>query len=198
MAEYPIIFSGPMVRAILDGKKTQTRRLDKKWLKVKKGDLLWVKETWMSFDIDHVIDDKCAYKASTSLEGEETRREYIRLGRNYQWRPSIFMPRRFSRITLEATEDAYEERLQDISIRDALCEGITCPLCGYTSLDAARYLDHDICIKNWLTDRGYTEDHGAIIAFRDLWDSINGKKRLFADNPKVGVLTFRQVEGGNG
>lgn len=74
MADYPIIFSGPMVRALLDGRKTQTRRLAWRecrccfgggrvyagpcglcggsgqqatlWQKVKPSDRLWVRETW--------------------------------------------------------------------------------------------------------------------------------------------------------
>lgn len=70
MSERPIIFSGPMVRAILDGQKTETRRpmkpqpygLSRKWsgraheISVggvdhrcpygQPGDLLWVRETW--------------------------------------------------------------------------------------------------------------------------------------------------------
>jgi len=43
--EHPVIFSAPMVLAILDGRKTVTRRLSKQWLNVKAGDHLWVRET---------------------------------------------------------------------------------------------------------------------------------------------------------
>ncbi|TSD89106.1 hypothetical protein FFK22_009000 [Mycobacterium sp. KBS0706] len=46
MTDRPIIFSAPMIRALLDGRKTQTRRLiNKTWAKAAPGDRLWVKES---------------------------------------------------------------------------------------------------------------------------------------------------------
>ena len=106
--ERPIIFKGEMVRAILDGRKTMTRRLNKQWLKVKKGDRLWVRETWCAEnrEIIHYRADGWEYEDDAGAG----------------WKPSIFMPRWASRINLEATADARLERLQEISEEDAIKE----------------------------------------------------------------------------
>lgn len=100
----PILFSSPMVRAILDGIKTMTRRVYKPRLdKWKVGDKLWVRETYT------LIHGRAVYAATCDIE-------------SYRWRPSIFMPRRFSRILLEITE-LKRELLRDVSESDALREG---------------------------------------------------------------------------
>jgi hypothetical protein len=81
------------------------------------------------------------------------------------WQPSIYMPREFSRITLEIT-DVRVERLQEIEENDALCEGIPPP--------------HD---DLWPTE-----------AFHELWDSINAKRGCpWTSNPFVWVLSFRRI-----
>jgi hypothetical protein len=116
MNERPILFSAPMVRAILEGRKTQTRRLATNalngWGRCAPGDRLWVREA-------------CApgpdpaggyiYRADSRDEDEPDP------GR---WTPSIFMPRSASRITLRVVS-VHSENLQDISDADILAEGFT-------------------------------------------------------------------------
>ena len=104
MKERPIMFSAPMVRAILDGRKTMTRRTSDRWGKLQPGDLLWVKEKFGG------IDPHWHYAATSDLSGP--------------WKSPLFMPRAASRITLEVT-DVRSERLLDISNTDAVSEGFS-------------------------------------------------------------------------
>ena len=178
--ERPILFSGPMVRAILDGRKTQTRRIVKPQPNVVHaiygdasidtnltfrrgdgrircpygipGDRLWVREAKR----------QAFYRASTTTGGDENRQEYIRLGHAYQWRPSIHMPRWASHITLEI-ESVRVERLQEITEEDARAEG-------------------------WHPGDG----QGPIEWYEDLWQSINGPGSWDA-NPWVWVIQFNRV-----
>jgi hypothetical protein len=247
MKERPILFSAPMVRALLEGTKTQTRRvvargnsvLDwdggplTKWpgldfagkihpgfprafsagalrssegapqgvvsLSVfatglpnyrpgehtshrvyprwRVGDRLWVKETW---------------RASPS-SAEEVRRDSIHYRADLdepeapgQWRPSIYMSRRLSRITLEITE-LRVQRLQDISGEDAIAEGIRSTL--FRPDDG-----FPLCT-------GYSpepDDGKSILypsereAYASLWERINGPGS-WSTNPWVWALTFKRV-----
>lgn len=125
MRESPILFSAPMIRAILDGKKTMTRRIYKtcfnSW---QVGDRLWVKETYLVAH-DDSNNTKIIYAATDP--------NLLGIGFNYSvkcssktqlpiWKPSIFMPRKYSRILLEIT-DIKRELLRDISEDDAKREG---------------------------------------------------------------------------
>lgn len=168
MKERPILFSGPMVRAILSGAKTQTRRVVKgvalEWLAEgftpefvaspdnyvcpygQSCDRLWVRETfWQPRDKSETL-----FKADGAILG---------CGK---WKPSIHMPRWASRITLEIVS-VRVERLNDISEQDARAEGAP-------PLDATGY-------------RG---------GFFHLWQSINGHDSLDA-NPWVWVVEFRRL-----
>ena len=137
MKERPILFSGPMIRALLAGTKTQTRRIVKPqpknrlvyaldWydadgvhpgVKVKcpygrGGDLLWVRETFFP----RLQNTAAIYRADSPDDG---------MAEMYGgWKPSIFMPRTLSRLTLEVT-NVRAERLHDISEEDAKAEGVS-------------------------------------------------------------------------
>jgi hypothetical protein len=213
MNEKPIIFSGEMVRAILDGRKTQTRRVIKPqppagtfWdgnsnlfcypdstIGIMRncpygapGDLLWVRETWASVkELDNIKPKELLgsnntlplwYRADNHPRFEDEGIYFADCGK---WRPSIFMPRWASRITLRVT-DVRVERVQDIDKKSAIAEGIQWREAfpeGYT-------VGHDYDIRAY----------DAVISFKKLWDRINGKRGYGWDvNPWVWVVEFELV-----
>jgi hypothetical protein len=187
MTERPILFSTPMVKAILDGRKTMTRRVvkvnssgrvqfkHKQWHIEDEnsilgcpygitGDHLWVRETFVdTYDLGdypgHPI-----YKATylKDLSGFNPPPETWDIA----WKPSIFMPRCASRITLEIT-NVRVERLHEITEEDAEKEGVS--FTQYTNANARFH-------------------------FMELWDSINGNKYPWNSNPWVWVIEFRKVK----
>lgn len=177
MKERPILFSGPMVRAILDGRKTMTRRViknvpeilmtgkaipelmgayKKAWVTTcpygQPGDRLWVREKWACLD-----------------PTKRTRVLYAvdRGPKDYLWHSPIFMPRWASRLTREITA-VRVERVQDITEEDAWAEGFN-------------------------DDDGYSS---ARMWFMNIWDSINAKRGYGWDaNPWVWVISFKRIRG---
>lgn len=113
MSEHPIIFNNLMVRAILEGRKTQTRRVCKnqppKMFDLSRygeaGDRLWVRETF-------------ALKSGKPFYRADEEHYDVR------WRPAIFMPRWASRIMLEIV-GVRIEMLQEICSADIVAEGFT-------------------------------------------------------------------------
>jgi hypothetical protein len=203
MKEHPILFSAPMVRAILNGRKTQTRRVvkphDKGWTYSivddsedgiqwlydadeagdwhrcscphgKPGDKLWVRETHL------ITSSKVEYRADYHQEIEAEDR-----GRGLRWRPSIFMPRCASRITLEIT-DVRVERLREISEADAQAEGV---IVTKSHVQCAREFDE---LRPDLPTISPAQQ-----AYCELWESINGAKHSWASDPWVWVLTFKRL-----
>jgi hypothetical protein len=192
MSIKPILFSGSMVRAILDGRKTQTRRvldtacdeppafvrcgvvtaLDEndnpyRWPKTAAtGDLLWVRENWAS---------------CTGCNGPENGGVIYQADGTpnaHRWRPSIHMPRWASRLTLEVT-DAMVHRVQEIGEEDARAEGFPHVLDAieFASLrgKGVAHLDKVPC-RTW---------------FYELWNSLNAKRGYgWEVNPWVVALTF--------
>jgi hypothetical protein len=183
----PILFSGPMINALLEGRKTQTRRAIKidadciepheelpgEFAPWKNGERLstilcpygyadcelWVRETHYVWTAGNVDGSgrRIAYRA-TDPDSPCT------------WTPSIHMPRWASRLTLRIT-DVRVERLQEISADDADAEGWPGP------------------------DEGNTIRNAYPIAwYSHLWDQINGRRQPWASNPWVWVLAFEVVK----
>lgn len=178
--ERPISFSGPMICAILDGRKSVTRRIIKPqpnrlradWIAKycpygQVGSRLWVRETWQQMEhIGGDIKESIVYRADAEHK--------------YGWRPSIFMPRWASRITLEITA-VHVEQLHQITRGGAIQEG-------------AQYHDGGgIGHSGWRMD--YSDVfNGPVSAFVGLWDRLNGKTFPWESNPRVWVVNFRRVK----
>lgn len=191
MADRPILFSKPMVRAVLAGTKTQTRRAVKHPLLKdlpriidmgdgwwgneaaqarcpygQPGDRLWVREAW-SHDAESL--EQCRASAEDAMGGGAYG-PYYRATEvapdTLSWKPSIHMPRWASRITLEVT-GVRVERLQDISEADAVAEGVKNSL----HLPGGRFA---------------TENYA------HLWWTINGDGSWEA-NPWVWAVEFKRV-----
>ena len=190
MKERPILFSGAMVRALLAGMKTQTRRAFKTknggvWPNAndlpgmrqilrscpygQPGDRLWVRETFCK-----IIGQSGGW-IETDYQATYTHGDRLgdTLGIKKRWTPSIHMPRHASRITLEVT-GVRVERLQDISAADARAEG-----CPDKPVDGAEQASIDLLAKLW---------------YHDLWEQINGLDS-WAANPWVWVVEFKRVKG---
>ena len=193
MKDRPIIFSGPMVRPLLDGCKTQTRRamknpaavmgfrhwLGRQWERLSStgqrldlincpygepGDRLWVKETYTDLGTKHRR--RLVYRADVADS------ERVRV--DAPWRSSLFMPRRASRILLEIGA-VRVERLQDISNSDAVSEGITGQF--------GNYKDYSGQVNGFAL---------AADSYRTLWESLNGAGSWDA-NPWVWVIEFKRI-----
>jgi len=210
MTERGILFSGPMVRAILDGRKTQTRRVVESrrisphgafwdhgayepycvavnhWaFRLRQrtclpsedtgqycqfdcpyggiGDRLWVRETFAAFadgDLFFAADFVKGGRVCVPVHADDD-------PKSWRWTSSRFMPRKYSRLTLEVT-GVRVERVQDISEQDAHAEGIPRVCAG-----------------------GACECWSAVQDFAQLWDSINGNRYPWAGNPWVWVLNFK-------
>ncbi len=167
MKEHPIIFNAEMVKAILEGRKTQTRRVIKPQPSVT--------SSGNDFFIKLGYKEKCPYgQVGDRLWVKES----FRPSEDIKWKSPRFMPRQSSRITLEIT-DVRVERLQEISIKDMIAEG----------LKTKAWRNEDV--KNDLS-----------IQFQELWDKINTKKfhvlpinkhpLSWDSNPWIWCLTFKR------
>jgi len=213
----PIIFSAPMVQAILAGRKTQTRRVMKPqpyteethsgkiWRWANKQDRGWwwpIEETFHQ----KAIEEDAPYKPGDILWVRETWKPCPNddnafaykadglpepAGCQYlNWRPSIHMPRSAARLFLRVT-DVRAERVRDITRKDALDEGI-------------RVLPWNDCCIDGMASGCYNGDEchygrcqRPVELYKELWDSLNAKRGYgWNTNPWVWVYTFERITKG--
>lgn len=193
MAEKPILFNTEMVKAILDGRKTQTRRVCKgqpqdsivtnpEILGYKPpynpGDILWVRETWCRWWMPHGEWHYC-YKASNPNGNKRpTGPAYDDDLETRSWRPSIHMPREAARLFL-LVKAVRCERLLEIETDGVFAEGI-----DRTGI---------------ITTQGPI-DYRVWNRMQELWDSTVKKTDLpiygWDANPWVWVIEFERIKGG--
>lgn len=186
MTDHPILFKADMIRAILDGRKSQTRRIIKPqpekilqgdWselCKYKPGDLLWVRETWWAVEVDKIGVQYCVFDDEFEIEalgGQYPAPDILRLLDRQNWRygrhPNIHLPKKQCRLWLKV-KSVRVERVQEITFDDLCAEGRP---------------------SGWLTTDG---NERVIDWFMGLWDSINGKKYPWKSNPFVWVIEFER------
>jgi hypothetical protein len=192
MREKPILFNTEMVRAILDGRKTMTRRIVKNekifQAAAKIGEIssaLIDKRELEKHDLSYILqfcpfgtvgdglwvretwseyEDNYFYRASIDLL-EDKELDQMKYGFN-KWKPSLFMPKSACRLKLRIT-NIRVERLNDISRGDAMQEG--CPF------------------------QNLAKVNNPISWFMNLWESINGKGS-WDKNPWVWVVEFEKLK----
>ena len=227
----PILFSTEMVQAILEGRKTQTRRIlklqpdfNKAWknlgfsenkfgiktdleipeidvtgnflgvsspieidgfkatgmcipnipIKIHKGDILWVRETWQTTWNENKNRWDTIYKADGGY--------WIDDDGIMKWKPSIYMPKKAARIFLEVT-NVRIERLRDISEDDAIAEGVESFNHGYGGSPVG------VWYKDYIYGKFNLKPN---FSFKSLWKKINGEDSWNV-NPWVWVYEFKQV-----
>lgn len=205
MKERGIPFSGAMVRAILAGTKTQTRRqlytltkltnqatYDRRypppppqhgpgegwtlsqWASAKPGDRLWVREGWRTEAVLDPLPPRLLGGGAPISYEATPNGAMSSPGRR---RPGMFLPRVFSRITLEI-QSTRVERLQDITEADGKAEGAPC---------VDEFSGREVLFPEHSKAGSYR------LGYWCLWDSLNGDSQPSHENPWVVVLTFKRA-----
>lgn len=198
--------SAPMVRAILDGRKTQTRRI----IPVQPDSFgppqWWVPEYCKQIrpPSEEVYKTEALKRCKYGQPGDilwvrETWQTWAlgwifkasygdELPKGIKWKPSIFMPREASRIRLEVT-DIRVERPQDISEEDCMAEGIERAGYGYKSYEIIHAGRH----KGEPNPHSVIPNNSPITSYMELWESINGLNS-WELNLWVWVISFKRIQ----
>lgn len=203
----PILFSTAMVQALLDGRKTMTRRTKgleglenfyfQSLVHHASGLFTFVENGNYSPTKEEIKNAICPYgQVGDVLWVRETfkKSDYTPNGYTYKanahpqmpkkgWKPNIHMPKEACRMWLEIT-NVRVERLNDITEADAIAEGVLLHERG------THWLNYE-AQKHGLTQFIYNL-RSAKKSFESLWEVINGKESLLS-NPWVWVIEYKKV-----
>jgi hypothetical protein len=198
MSEKPILFSGPMIRAILAGEKTQTRRVLKSqpmvdcavhklegnevWfetaifgghtmftsrtLPYRDGDLLWVREAWRKL---------FCHEELPCLDCQACRQAVA-------YKADEPNPQNYTLSGGYRREELWRPSIHMPRWASRITLKVTA-----VKVERLRDIYEPDCLAEGTCGR---------VAFRMLWDSINGKKHPWESNPWVVAVTFERVEAG--
>lgn len=213
MSTKPILFNTEMVRAILDGKKSCTRRLvkpqpqgyfevnenpvyiyDTDWNQGKitppyqPGDILYVRETWHKYIKRVGKGESCRFAEFYGYRASVANPEDA----DEPWRPSIHMPKEAARIWLKVT-DVKVERLQEMKPVDVIKEGAY-PNC-WDCLNTYEESGSQCCYG---TEEQCSQCDGVMMEWEKLWNSTIKKSDLdcygWNANPWVWVIEFERCK----
>ncbi len=206
MAFRPILFSTPMIEAIVEGRKTQTRRVVKYSKEIKDPKIGWSSLCGAErFEVRGIHDngsygssffkmpickDDILWVRESWNYNDDLAEPYIYKQKHSEeflpefhdplkWRPSIHMPFDAARIFLKV-KDIRIEKLHEISVADSRSEGIKLDEFGYPI--------------NYLFPPGRV---CAQVSFETLWKSINGVESWDL-NPWVWVYEFEVLNATSG
>jgi hypothetical protein len=204
----PMLFSTDMVKAILTGSKTETRRTSgleqinrcpNDWANI---DIKWVAEkaffTAINRKSGDILEIKCPYGTIHSeiwiretwrhldlgsdsgvvYKASENGKAWQENSEDWTWKPSIQMPKKFARIWLKI-EHIGIDRLNNISNESAIAEGIE-----------GKENDIQYSYKDYLSDE--VECYNPVNSFQSLWEKINGIGS-WDFNPWVWVIKFKTI-----
>lgn len=178
--DYPCPLSRDQVRALLDGRKTQLRKLEAKpWMYRRAGDRLWMREAlvWTEHGLAYEADGCLVPNVPPHLR---TCLEPVVHGAQ--------MPQWAARPWLLKISRATTQRVQDITEDDALAEGLVYRIVRVAQGEVPLW-------KNYLP--GASPAQGFLTAresFRTLWDAMHAKNgNGWDENPRVCAFTFRLV-----
>ena len=182
MKETGLMFKAPLVRALLEGRKTQTRRIARPVRHPDLGNVYSPGALVLEHEPQHVINRACPYgQPGDRIYVRETFSQHPEWGQlafradgeefedadgwlwEPKWQPSSQMPKELARIWLEIT-GVRVERLQDISTEDCISEGLNTTLREY---------DAEVNLRD---------------QFQELWESTGGD---WDANPWVWVIDFK-------
>lgn len=222
--ERPIVLDATEVRAILDGRKTQLRRVARnvaaivggvgyyasgpKWKRMPdyrsapvacpwggSGNRLWAKETWAR--------DVYGCPGGLSFRTDHDDPNGDGPANPMRWRSPVTMPRDVSRILLEVTRIRLE-RLLDVDEDSVLAEGARYTDYGYRNrhglyVGDPRFAPRPVMVPNHGWAMGPTRYSDECLgtsraAFANWWNTRHGKRATWESNPFVWVITFRKIE----